>query len=117
MSTRLPLTWMRPWLTNWPAWSVLLSVALVIVQYVFCAFVTPEVPAQGPVDLAGFHEREHRRESLTQLTSAVRSLTDLRGCGDANDREDAATQAEIAAAVALLLTVASMEHEEMSRTP
>lgn len=69
------------------------------------------------VEVGDSHEREHRRESLTQLTSAVRSLTDLRGCGDANDREDAATQAEIAAAVALLLTVASMEHEEMSRTP
>ncbi|MBL9101147.1 MAG: LON peptidase substrate-binding domain-containing protein [Myxococcales bacterium] len=69
------------------------------------------------LEIGDSHEREHRRESLAQLTAAVRSLTALRGCGDPDDREDAAAQAEIAAAVALLLTVASMEHEEMSRTP
>jgi len=52
---------------SWPAWAVLLIVMTTIVQYVFCAFVTPEMPAEGKIDLADFHQREHRRYSLAAL--------------------------------------------------
>lgn len=80
--------WAANWplrsLTSWPAWSVLLSVALVIVQYVFCAFVTPEVPAQGPVDLAGFHEREHRRYAFALGVLCVMSLISNSAMGEAH---------------------------------
>jgi hypothetical protein len=51
-------------LTSWPAWAVLLIVTLTIVQYVFCSFVTPQTPADGKIDLADFHHREHRRYIL-----------------------------------------------------
>ena len=51
-------------LTSWPAWTVLMSVAIMIVQYVFCSFVTPETLAEGKIDLVDFHQREHRRYAL-----------------------------------------------------
>lgn len=51
-------------LTSWPAWAVLLILTTTIAQYVFCSFVTPETPAEGTIDLAGFHQREHRRYML-----------------------------------------------------
>lgn len=51
-------------LKSWPAWSVLMIVATMIVQYVFCSFVTPGTPAEGKIDLADFHQHEHRRYAL-----------------------------------------------------
>jgi len=54
--------WAADWelrsLNDWPAWTLLLLIASKIAQYVFCAFVTPEVPAEGEIDLRAFHERE-----------------------------------------------------------
>lgn len=55
-------------LTSWPAWAVLLSVATMIVQYVLCAFVTPDTPTEGKIDLGEFHQREHRRYILAAIT-------------------------------------------------
>ena len=54
-------------LTSWPAWTVLLTVATTICQYVFCALVTPETPAEGEIDLLAFHQREHRRYILASV--------------------------------------------------
>lgn len=53
--------WALRSLESWPAWVVLLSVATMILQYVFCAFVTPERPTEGTIDLVAFHQHEHRR--------------------------------------------------------
>jgi hypothetical protein len=54
------VTWEHRHMTEWPAWSVLLLVAILIGQYAFCAFVTPDA-LQGKVDLVAFHEREGPR--------------------------------------------------------
>jgi hypothetical protein len=43
---------------------VLLIVTTLIVQYVFCSLITPEMPTEGGIDLADFHQREHRRYIL-----------------------------------------------------
>ena len=65
-------------LTSWPAWTVLLSVATMICQYTFCAFVTPETPAEGAIDLLAFHQREHRRYILASVALfAVSAAFDL----------------------------------------
>ena len=54
-------------LTSWPAWTVLLTVATMICQYVFCAFVTPATTPEGEIDLVAFHHREHRRYILAAV--------------------------------------------------
>lgn len=64
------------------------------------------------VEVGDSRELEARRESLSQLTSAVRSLEALRACGGP---DDFAVKAEIAAAVAFLLVIASREHAEIQR--
>ena len=46
---------------------MLLTVATTICQYVFCALVTPETPAEGDIDLVAFHQREHRRYVLAAV--------------------------------------------------
>ena len=56
--------WGMRTLPSWPAWTVLLTVATMICQYVFCAFVTPATPAEAEIDLVAFHHREHRRYIL-----------------------------------------------------
>ena len=53
--------WELRTVTAWPAWAVLGTLALTVVQYVFCALVTPEMPTEGGVNLVAFHQREHRR--------------------------------------------------------
>lgn len=57
--------WQSQWalreLAVWPAWSVLLLIATALAQFVFCAFVTPDVPADADIDLAVFHEQERKR--------------------------------------------------------
>ena len=45
----------------------MLTVAITICQYVFCALVTPETPAEGDIDLVAFHQREHRRYVLAAV--------------------------------------------------
>jgi len=64
------------------------------------------------VEVDDSRELEARRESLSQLTSAVRSLTALRECGGP---DDAAVRAEIAASIAFLLAVAASERAEIDR--
>lgn len=66
--------WEMRALTSWPAWAVLLIVVTTIVQYVFCAFVTPETPTEGRIDLADFHRHEHRRYSLAAAVLFAVSL-------------------------------------------
>lgn len=57
--------WQSQWalrdLNIWPAWSVLLLISTALAQFVFCAFVTPEVSADEDVNLHEFHERERIR--------------------------------------------------------
>lgn len=57
--------WQSQWglrdLAVWPAWSVLLLIATALAQFVFCAFVTPEVSADTDIDLNEFHARERKR--------------------------------------------------------
>ncbi len=65
------------------------------------------------VDVDDSRELEARRESLSQLTSAVRALEALRACGGP---EDADVQAEIAAAVTFVLIVAAREREAIDRS-
>jgi hypothetical protein len=54
--------WASDWalrsLDEWPAWTLLLLIVSKIAQYVFCVFVTPDIPADGEIDLKAFHERE-----------------------------------------------------------
>ena len=59
--------WPLRTLTSWPAWTVLLTVAIAIFQYVFCALVTPETPTEGEIDLNAFHQREPRRYILASV--------------------------------------------------
>jgi len=47
-------------LPSWPAWSVLLMVLVVTSNYLLCYLVTPEIPAEGPIDLVAFHESSRR---------------------------------------------------------
>ena len=66
--------WSMRSVTSWPAWAVLLIVANFIIQYVFCALVTPETPAEGEIDLVEFHQHEHRRYILALIVLLVASL-------------------------------------------
>lgn len=54
--------WAADWelrsMTHWPAWTLLILIASKIAQYAFCAFVTPDVPAAGEIDLRAFHQSE-----------------------------------------------------------
>lgn len=51
-------SWSLRTLDFWPAWALLLTLATSIGQYVFCAFVTPDVPREGKIDLVAFHEQK-----------------------------------------------------------
>jgi hypothetical protein len=57
--------WAADWalrsITEWPAWSLLLLILSKIAQYVLCVFVTPDIPADGRIDLKSFYERESPR--------------------------------------------------------
>ncbi|WP_395645568.1 hypothetical protein [Terricaulis sp.] len=56
--------WAADWslrtVTEWPAWMLLLIIASKIAQYVFCVFVTPDLPTEGKIDLVAFHASERR---------------------------------------------------------
>ena len=71
-------------LTTWPAWMVLLTVATAVLQYVFCAFVSPDIPAEGKIDLIAFHEREQRRYVLAMIALYVFLLVLSLAVGGAN---------------------------------
>ena len=70
------------WGSYWPlhtyvSWSstlVLLSVAVGLGQYAFCALVSPEPRTEGPIDLYDFHARERRRYALAFFLLIVASL-------------------------------------------
>lgn len=63
--------WTAREVTDWPNWSVQLKIAMPILQYAVCAFITPDVPHDGPIDLVAFHERERRRYLGVMLVFAV----------------------------------------------
>lgn len=58
-------------IADWPSWSLLTQIALVVTQYLFAAMVTPEAPAEGALDLNAFHERERRRYALAFVALGV----------------------------------------------
>ena len=70
--------WGSYWaLHTWASWSsalVLLSVAVGVGQYAFCALVSPEPSVEGPINLTKFHTRERRRYALAFLLLIVASL-------------------------------------------
>ncbi len=55
-----------------------------IIQYVFCSLVTPEVPAEGKIDLVEFHQREHRRYIIAIIALLVASVLLNFALGGAN---------------------------------
>lgn len=59
---------------SWPASTVLLLVVVGTIQYAFCALVTPEMPAEGELDLGEFHARAHRLYILALIGLMIASL-------------------------------------------
>jgi hypothetical protein len=63
--TMVIANWQSQWelrnLAVWPAWSVLLLISTALAQFVYCAFVTPDAPADQDIDLNEFHDRERKR--------------------------------------------------------
>lgn len=57
--------WQSQWelreMQDWPAWSILILISNVVIQFVFCAYLTPEVKADEDIDLVAFHDCERRR--------------------------------------------------------
>src|SRR6185436_17619581 len=47
--------WAADWelrtLSYWPAWTLLMIIVSKVAQYTYCVFVTPDVPADGAIDL------------------------------------------------------------------
>ena len=66
--------WQSRGLISWPAWLVLLSIAMAIGQYAFCVLVTPSADEEA-VDLAAFHGRQHRRYAYAYLALIVLAVT------------------------------------------
>lgn len=56
---------------SWPSVIVLLSLAVALGQYAFCALVSPSLEADGTIDLVAFHIRERRRYALAFLALIV----------------------------------------------
>ncbi|RYG33656.1 MAG: hypothetical protein EON93_09245, partial [Burkholderiales bacterium] len=54
--------WASEWahhdMEAWPAWSVLLSVTMLVISYLTCYLVTPDIAETGEIDLRAFHARE-----------------------------------------------------------
>lgn len=59
---------------TWPSLTVLLILATAIVQYLFCAFVTPELPVEGELNLFDFHSKTHRLYTLALMILLFLSL-------------------------------------------
>ena len=66
--------WAMRTVDSWPASTVLLLVAAGTIQYAFCALVTPEMPAEGELDLDEFHARAHRLYILAMIALLTASL-------------------------------------------
>jgi hypothetical protein len=66
--------WPMKSVTAWPAWAVLLLLVTFIVQYVFCALVTPDLPTEGRIDLVAFHESQSRRYILAYIALLLAAL-------------------------------------------
>jgi hypothetical protein len=71
-------------LTSWPAWTVLLTVVITVCQYVFCVFVTPDLPVEGEIDLLAFHQGEHRRYILASVALSGLALVFALALGGAH---------------------------------
>ena len=98
-------------LTSWPAWTVLLTVAIAICQYVFCVLVTPEASAEGEIDLHAFHQHERRRYVLALLALFALSLAFALALGGAQYyaawwRDSAASLIGLALGLLALLVIA-----------
>ncbi|MCB0663371.1 MAG: hypothetical protein KDC24_11570 [Saprospiraceae bacterium] len=52
--------WQMRNVETWPSVTVLLLLAAATVQYLFCAFVTPEMEQEGKLNLKDFHAHSHR---------------------------------------------------------
>ena len=80
--------WASDWslrsLTEWPAWTLLLLIVSKTTQYVLCVFVTPDVPADGEIDLKAFHETEGDRYLWAMVTLAFIALAFNFAFGGAN---------------------------------
>ncbi|MEQ1752573.1 MAG: hypothetical protein ABL973_00405 [Micropepsaceae bacterium] len=63
--------WELRLLPAWPAWTVLLLIAVAVGQYAFCAFVTPVVREEGEIDLVLFHERARRGYAGALIVTAI----------------------------------------------
>jgi hypothetical protein len=57
--------------TSWSSALVLLSLAVALGQYAFCALVSPKVESDGLIDLVEFHTRERRRYAFAFLALVV----------------------------------------------
>ncbi len=98
--------WQMRALTSWPAWTVLLIVATMILQYTFCAFVTPETEAKGNIDLVAFHQREHRRYIGAAVALFALSLVLDLALGGANYYADWLRDSALSIALSVLGIIA-----------
>src|SRR5262245_59379316 len=57
--------WPLRTLESWPAWSILLTILVVVSVYFICYFVTPDAKDEGPIDLVDFQMRERRSYLLS----------------------------------------------------
>jgi hypothetical protein len=67
-------SWPQRALTNWPASTLLLTFATYICQYAFCAFVTPDVPREGAIDLVQFHDEKRAGYLIAFLALGLLSI-------------------------------------------
>jgi len=66
--------------SSWSGWFVVLSVFVALGQYAFCAFVTPDIHNDGPIDLDQFHSAEGKRYIIAFLALvAVAAAQNLAG--------------------------------------
>jgi hypothetical protein len=68
-------SWSERELHTWPTWMLLVTVATSVGQYVFCAFVTPDVPGEGSIDLVQFHERKRADYLWAYFALGVLAIT------------------------------------------
>jgi len=59
---------------SWPSLTVLLILAIATIEYLFCALVTPEMPAEGELKLSEFHEGSYRFYILALIILLILSL-------------------------------------------
>jgi hypothetical protein len=59
---------------SWPSLTVLLILATATIEYIFCAMVTPEMPAEGKLNLREFHAHSHRLYTLALVILLFLSL-------------------------------------------